>query len=209
MHEYTEFETFTDYPIFDADQHLLESPDCYTRHIPKEYAERTLRMLSKDGQDCILVEGALLPSDVYSGKMARPGSLKEMLRGIKSGSPDAGTYEWMVPDPVFSAADQRLDMLDRQNIEACLLYSNDLGLLAEHLIEDDDLYYASSWSYLRYLDEEWGFARANRMFVAPVFSLRRSCKDGRTTGLVLRSGREDCRLRSGTSSRAFARRPIF
>ena len=60
-----------------------------------------------------------------------------------------------------------------------MLYSTGIGLLAEHVLTDDDLFYASSWSYLRWLEEEWGFARADRMFVAPIFSMRdvdRTCE---------------------------------
>ncbi len=60
-----------------------------------------------------------------------------------------------------------------------MLYSTGIDLLAEHVLTDDDLFYASSWSYLRWLEEEWGFARADRMFVAPIFSMRdvdRTCE---------------------------------
>ena len=48
MSDYTDFKQFTDYQIFDADQHLYESADCYTRHIAQKYADRTIR-LERDG----------------------------------------------------------------------------------------------------------------------------------------------------------------
>jgi predicted TIM-barrel fold metal-dependent hydrolase len=75
-------------------------------------------------------------------------------------------------DPAFRDPKLRLQMLDRQNVEKCILYSNSAGLVAEHYIVDDDLYYASSWAYLRWLAEEWQFSRDDRMYVAPIFSLR-------------------------------------
>ncbi len=91
---------------------------------------------------------------------------------MKMGSGEAGAYQWMEPDPAFSDRDLRLEQLDRQHVDKCILYSNGPGLLAEHAIQDEDLYYASTWSYLRYLDEEWGFSTASRLFVAPIFSFR-------------------------------------
>ena len=177
--QYLEFKSFTAYGIFDADQHLTEGEDCYTRHIEDKYKDRTLRVVVQDGKTRFKFDGNVRESDGHHGKVPHPGSLKELLKGIKLGSNEAGTYQWMDPDPAFSDAELRLKQLDQQNVEACVLYSNGPGLLAEHVLTDNDLYYASSWAYLRWLQEEWGFARDNRMFVAPVFSMRevdRTCE---------------------------------
>lgn len=177
--QYLEYRNFTEYPIFDADQHLTEGPDAFTRHIDKRYAERTLQVAERDGKSVLLVDGVARARDAHADEAPHPGSLKEMLKGIKQGSSEAGSYQYMKPDPAFSNAELRIKQLDKQNIEACVLYSNGPGLLAEHLILDNDLYYASSWSYLRYLEEEWGFARAGRLYVAPIFSMRdvdRTCE---------------------------------
>ena len=76
-------------------------------------------------------------------------------------------------------ADLRLEQLDKQNIDACMLYSTGIGLLAEHVLTDDDLFYASTWSYLRWLEEEWGFARATACSSLRFFSMRdvdRTCE---------------------------------
>ena len=156
---YLEYKTFTDYAIFDADQHLTEGEDCYTRHIEDKYKDRTLRVVVEGGKTLFKFDGNVRESDGHHGKVPHPGSLKELLKGIKKGSGEAGTYQWMDPDPAFADADLRLKQLDQQNVEACMLYSTGIGLLAEHVLTDDDLFYASSWAYLRWLEEEWGFAR--------------------------------------------------
>jgi predicted TIM-barrel fold metal-dependent hydrolase len=177
--QYLEYRNFTDYPIFDADQHLTEGPDSFTRYIDKKYADRTLRVAEQDGKSVLMVDGVARARDDHADMAPHPGSLKEMLKGIKQGSSEGGTYQFMEPDPAFSNAELRIKQLDKQNIEACMLYSNGPGLLAEHLIRSNDLYYASTWSYLRYLEEEWGFARAGRLYVAPIFSMRdvdRTCE---------------------------------
>jgi predicted TIM-barrel fold metal-dependent hydrolase len=172
MNDYTDFQLFTDYSIFDADQHFQEGADCYTRNIERKYAERTLRRISEGPDQGLYVDGELHASDLHGGKVPWPGSLKEMLRGMKKGSGEEGSYQWMDPDPAFSNPQLRLELLDKQGIGKCILYSNGPGLVAEHLIKDEDLYYASSWSYLRYLHQEWGFSRDGRLLVAPVFSFR-------------------------------------
>ncbi len=44
MNNYLDYKVFTDYSIFDADQHLSERTDCYTRNIDARYRDRTLRI---------------------------------------------------------------------------------------------------------------------------------------------------------------------
>jgi predicted TIM-barrel fold metal-dependent hydrolase len=173
MTEYTDFQVFTDYAIFDADQHLSEPADCYTRHIPARFAERTIRIApGPDGGLVGLAADRPILVDTDLGKCNRPGSLKDLLKNLKSGSGDKGTYVTMDVDPAWQNRDLRLGQLASQRIESCLMFPNSLGLIADHYLEDDDLYYASSWSYLRWLEEEWGFSNDGRMFVVPTFSLR-------------------------------------
>ena len=88
MGEYTEYERFTEYPIFDADQHLYEKDDCFTRHIERKFKDRTLAITRVDGRRILTVDGASHATDDHGGKMARPGSLREMLKAMKLGSAD-------------------------------------------------------------------------------------------------------------------------
>lgn len=177
--QYRQYKHFTDYPIFDADQHLYEGDDCYTRHIEDKYKDRTFRIEYRDGKPFMLADGKVKQGEHKPGKVPHPGSLKEMLKGLKKGDNGLSTYEWMDPDPAFSNPALRIQQLDEQNIEGCILYSNGPGLMAENMIDDHDLYYASSWAYLRWLQEEYGFSRENRLFVSPIFSMRdveRTCE---------------------------------
>lgn len=173
MSDYTDFKQFTDYQIFDADQHLYESADCYTRHIAQKYADRTIR-LERDGDGKLIgfAQERRLMQDNDLSKCYRPGSLKEMLKQIKGGTGGSSAYEWMEADPAWTNRDLRLEQLARQGIDGCLMFPNSLGLVADHYLTDDDLYYASSWSYLRWLEEEWGFVNGGRMYIVPTFSMR-------------------------------------
>ena len=180
MADYTDFETFTDYWIFDADQHIYEPLDCYLRHIPAQYAERTIRPAVVDGKKvCIAEADRVIGVDNEADQCYRPGSLKELLKGLKKGSGEQGAYQFMEMDPAFIDRQRRIEMLDRQHVQAAILYCGSLGLVADHYLEDDDLYYASSWAYLQWLEEAWGFDRDGRILTAPVVSLRdldRTCE---------------------------------
>ncbi len=179
MAEYTDFEIFTDYAIFDADQHLSEPADCYTRHIPKRYADRTIRLeKGPDGDLVGMAQDRRIMQDNDLAKCNRPGSLKELLKRLKGGSGEKGTYVLMDIDPAWKNRDLRLGQLERQRIESCIMFPNSLGLIADHYLEDEALYYASSWSYLRWLEEEWGFSNGGRLFTVPFFSLRNPQRTG-------------------------------
>jgi predicted TIM-barrel fold metal-dependent hydrolase len=171
--DYTEFRKFTEYRIFDADQHLNEGPDCFDRYLEPAYRERTLRFEERDGARVALVEGRPIPLHGGPGrKMVRPGSLKEMLQTLKKGGGASESYQYIDIDPALEDPELRLAQLDRQNVEACFLFSNGAGLVLEHYVEDEDLYYATSWAYLKWLNDEWGFSRQGRLFVSPIFSMR-------------------------------------
>ena len=174
MAEYTEYETFTPYGIFDCDQHIYEPPDCYTSRIESKYADQTLREGVVNGEKVMLAMDRVVPVDNKVDECYRPGSLKEMLKTMKRGSAEEGGYQWMKIDQAFLDRGLRLTQMDMQNVDGAILYCGSLGLFAEHFLTDDDLYWASSWAYLRWLEDTWGFSHNNRMFMSPVISMRDS-----------------------------------
>ena len=179
MAEYTEFETFTDYGIFDCDQHIYEPENCYTDFVESKFRDRTLRAGERDGTRVMLAQDRVLPLDNAFDECYRPGSLKEMLRTIKQDAGSGGGYQWMPIDPAFLDPDLRLGQMDHQNVDGALMFCGSLGLFAEHFLTDDELYWASSWAYLRWMDQTWGFHHGDRIFTSPVISMRdvdRACE---------------------------------
>ena len=172
MPEYNDFETFTPYGIFDCDQHIYEPPDCYTGWIEAKYADQTLRVGTVNGEKVFLAMDRPVPVDNKVDECYRPGSLKEMLQTLKQGDGEGGGYQWMKIDPAFLNRDLRLEQMAVQNVEGALLFCGSLGLFAEHFLTDDDLYWASSWAYLRWLHDTWGFRTDDRIFMSPVISFR-------------------------------------
>jgi len=203
MTEYTAFETFTDYAIWDCDQHIYEPPNAYIDYVPAKYRERTIRPVEVDGEVKLLAMDRELPVDNKIDECYRPGSLAEMLRSMKSGA-DQGGYQFMPIDPAFLDPDLRLVQMDQQNVEAAVMFCGSLGLFAEHFLTDDELYWESSWGYLRWLEETWGFARDNRIFTSPVISLRDVDKVGEQLDWLFERG---CRTVSICPGPAYGRSP--
>ncbi len=50
MTEYTEFDTFTDYGVWDCDQHIYEPPNAYVDYVAEKYRDRTIRPVEVDGE---------------------------------------------------------------------------------------------------------------------------------------------------------------
>ncbi|MGD9703692.1 MAG: amidohydrolase family protein [Acidimicrobiia bacterium] len=172
MSEYNDFETFTDYRVFDCDQHIYEPVNCYVDYIPAKYRDRTIRPEIVDGATAVFAMDRRLPLDSRIDECYRPGSLAEMLRSIKAGPDGAGGYQWMPIDPAFLDPALRIAQMDMQHVDGAVMFCGSMGLFAEHFLTDDELYWESSWAYLRWMEETWGFARDNRIFMSPVISMR-------------------------------------
>lgn len=179
IREYNEFDTFTDFDVFDCDQHIYEPPNVYVDYIPEKYRDRTIRPVDVDGEQVMFGMDRPLPNDNSIDECYRPGSLAEMLKSIKAGPDGSDAYRWMPIDPAFLDPQLRLEQMDLQRVGRAVMFCGALGLFAEHFLTDDEVYWESSWAYLRWMEETWGFARDNRIFMSPVISMRdvaRACE---------------------------------
>ncbi len=92
MPDYTDFATFTDYRIFDADQHLAEASDCYSRHIPKQYTDRTIRLeMGPEGETIGFAQDRRIMQDNDLAKCNRSrlseGPSEELQKGLRRQQP--------------------------------------------------------------------------------------------------------------------------
>ncbi len=172
MSEYTDYQTFTDYGVWDCDQHIYEPPNVYVDYIPAKYRDRTIRPVEVDGETVMLAMDRQLPMDNRLDECYRPGSLAEMLKAMRAGPDGANQYHWMPVDPAFLDPDLRITQMDMQNVDGAVMYCGSLGLFGEHFLTDDKLYWESSYAYLRWMEETWGFSRDGRIIMSPVISMR-------------------------------------
>ncbi len=155
-------------PLFDADNHYYEPRDAFTRTMEPRHRELAIRVeTDADGRDAVWVGTRRFTflEQPFFDKTYKPGALREMLRGIKQ----EGALEAVRPEYVQREA--RLATMDRQGLEAALLFPT-LGVCVEHFMKDDvEQTYANLHAFNRWLDEEWGFAHQGRIYAPPLLSL--------------------------------------
>lgn len=194
------------YGLFDADNHYYEAPDCFTRHIAPSCRERAIRMVdTADGTRQLLVGDRpyTFEAGAFSDTVSKPGSLRDMLRAMSSGSfAESGVTEPVQPPYVDRGA--RLALMDAQGVDAILQFPT-LGVCVEHFMKDDpDQLYANFHAFNLWLDEDWGFDHRGRIFAAPVLSLRDVDRAVEELDFVLARGARVVSVRPGP---AYGRSP--
>ena len=163
-----------DYGLYDADNHYYEPRDCFTRYLEPEFRDRAVvAVTDDDGRERVMVGSTPFTflEAPFRDQWARPGSLREMLKAMSSGT----FVESDVVVPVDSAyvdRDARLALMDAQGVDAALIFPT-VAVCVEHFMKDDpDQLYANFHAFNRWLDDDWGFAHRERIFAAPLCSLR-------------------------------------
>src|SRR5262245_38794636 len=143
--------------VFDCDTHIYEPKDAATRYLPKQFQDRSIRVIQDaSGEDAVLagsrVANFLCDAGLGFEKAYRPGSLKQMLKEMGSGNPDE-TYQPEPMRPEFLEREPRMKLLDEQGVARCILYPGSIGLAGENYVSDTEALYANLSSYNRWYDE--------------------------------------------------------
>src|SRR6516162_166230 len=80
--------------VFDCDTHIYEERDAVTRYLPNAYLDRAIRPIKNDnGKDVVQAGDRLATFTSEEGlgfdHVYRPGSLRQMLKEMGSGDPNA------------------------------------------------------------------------------------------------------------------------
>src|SRR3974390_3415718 len=89
-----------DFQTFDADNHLYETRDSFTRNLPKEF-RGAIKSLETEGRTKIVVRDVIsdyIPNPTFD-VVARPGAQEEYFR---RGHPEGKSYREIVGDPMRS-----------------------------------------------------------------------------------------------------------
>ena len=165
-----------EYGIFDCDTHCYEPRDAFTRYLPEAYRDRAITPVrDATGQEVILAGHRVATFNSEQGlgfDMAyRPGTLKEMLKQMASGDPEE-TYQ---PEPMraeYQERGPRLELMEAQGVERCVLFPAGMALSAEHYVDDTDALYVNLDAFNRWFDETWGFNYQDRIYSTAILSLR-------------------------------------
>ena len=164
-----------DVRIFDADNHYYESPDAFTRHVPKAMQSRCVQWVELDGRRYHLVAGRLdrqVTNPTFT-PVAKPGVLREFYRG----NPEGKTADELIRSaiepmpPEYMDRDARMARIAEQGVEGIWLFPT-LGVLyEERLKKDPEALCTTFHAFNQWVAEDWGLAHDDTIFSAPYLSL--------------------------------------
>jgi predicted TIM-barrel fold metal-dependent hydrolase len=162
------------YPLFDADNHLYETPDALTRHLPKAY-RNLIKYVQVDGRTKIAVRGQIsdyIPNPTFD-VVARPGAMEEYFRhGNPEGKSRREVFgEPMRSIPAFREPAPRLELMDELGIQRTLMFPTLASLIEERLRDAPDLIHVVVHALNQWLHETWSFDYESRIYTTPVISL--------------------------------------
>ncbi len=161
------------FPVFDADNHLYETKDALTRHLPEKY-RGAIDYIDVHGRTKIVVRGQItdyIPNPTFD-RVGKPGAQEEY---FKVGNPDGKSSREIIGrgidcPPAFRHAQPRLEVLDEQKVAYTVIIPTLASLVEERMRDDPDLCAAVIHALNQWMDEEWPFAYEGRLFSTPVIT---------------------------------------
>jgi predicted TIM-barrel fold metal-dependent hydrolase len=161
-------------PIFDADNHLYETRDAFTKFLPDRY-KGLVKYVEVDGRTKIAVKGQIseyIPNPTFD-VVARPGAQEEYYR---VGNPEGKSRRELFGAPIksipaFREPVSRLELMDQQGVERTLMFPTLASLLEERLRDNPEATHAVIHALNEWLYETWQFDHAGRIFTTPVITL--------------------------------------
>jgi predicted TIM-barrel fold metal-dependent hydrolase len=162
------------FPVFDADNHMYETRDALTRHLPPGY-EHVIDYVDVRGRTKIVVRGHIsnyIPNPTFD-VVAAPGAQEEY---FKHGNPEGKSYREIMGRPIASVAAfrepaARLELLDELGIDKAMMYPTLASLVEERMRDDPDLTHLTIHALNQWMYEQWQFDYENRIFSTPVITL--------------------------------------
>jgi len=165
---------FRSAPIFDADQHMYETAEALTRHLPEKYS-RAVQFAKFGKQTRIVINGRVndfIPNPTFE-RVAAPGAHEKFFAGENA---DGLTLREMQGPAIEAPAatrnpTDRVRELDRQGVAAALNYPT-LASLIEHATADDpELSLAVIHALNQWMLEHWTFNYEDRVYSTPIINL--------------------------------------
>ncbi|MBL7502308.1 amidohydrolase [Frankia sp. CNm7] len=162
------------FPVFDADNHLYETRDAFTRHLPAPYAS-AIDYVEVKGRTKIAIRGQIsdyIPNPTFD-VVARPGAQEDYFR---NGNPEGKSYREIFGKPMrsipaFREPAPRLELMNELGVDRALMFPTLASLLEERMRDDPELTHAAIHSLNEWIYEEWMFDYQGRIFSTPVITL--------------------------------------
>ncbi len=168
-----------DFPVFDADNHLYETTDAFTRYLPKSHAG-LIKYVEVEGRTKIAVRNRIsdyIPNPTFN-VVAPPGSYEQHYKLVNPDS-KTGTAE-VAPSrpsrsqpsiPAYFEPEARLALLDELGIGRALMWPTLASVLEERLADDPEASHVVVHAFNQWLHDQWSFDYQGRIFATPVITL--------------------------------------
>ncbi len=162
------------YPVYDADNHLYESQEAMTAHLPKKW-RREFQYVDVGGKKKLAIGGTLsefVPNPTFE-VLAAPGKHEKWYRAENT---EGLTLRELTGEPIpcppaYRNGADRLKLMDEQGIHASLMIPTLASAVEERMSYDHELMNAVLHSLNEWLHAEWGFHREERIFAVPFLTL--------------------------------------
>ncbi len=160
-----------EFPVFDADNHLYETEDAFTRHLPAAH-KNLFRFVELKGRKKLVVRDRLtefIPNPTFE-VVAKPGA---HMAFYAADNPEGKslrelTGEPMRSIPAFRAPQPRLALLNEQGIDAALMIPTLASLIEERLRDDPELTQIALHAFNEWLYDDWSYDYEGRIFSTPI-----------------------------------------
>ncbi len=169
-----------DYPVFDADNHMYEATEAFTKYLPEEYAG-VIKYVEVNGRTKIAIKNKIsdyIPNPTFN-KVAPPGA-QELEFKLKN--PDSMTAadkelqlapppKYIDAPPAFFEPEARVMLMDEQGIDRAMMWPTLASLLEERLADDPDATHAVVHALNQWMHDQWTYNFEDRIFPTPIITL--------------------------------------
>ena len=163
-----------DFPVFDIDNHMYETPEAMTKFLPSDYAG-VIQYVQANGRTKVAVKGQIsnyIPNPTFE-RVAAPGAQEEY---FKVGNPEGKSYKEILgrgieAPPAFRDPAPRLELMDELGLDRALMWPTLASLVEERLRDDPLAIHAVVHALNQWMHEHWTFNYEDRIFPTPVITL--------------------------------------
>ena len=155
-----------DYPVFDADNHMYEATDAFTKYLPEEYAG-VIKYVEVNGRTKIAMKNKIseyIPNPTFN-EVAPPG-VQELEFKLKN--PDSMTKadkelklepppKYIESPAAFFEPEARVMLMDEQGIDRAMMWPTLASLLEERLADDPVATHVVVHAFNQWMHEQWTF----------------------------------------------------
>jgi len=167
------------FPVFDADNHMYETTDAFTKYLPEEYSS-LIKYVEVKGRTKIAIKNKIsdyIPNPTFN-VVAPPGAqelefkLKNPSSKTKPGDKKVEAPPRYLPSiPAYFDPEPRLELLDELGIERAMMWPTLASLLEERLSDDPRATHVVIHAFNQWMAEHWTYNFDERMFATPVITL--------------------------------------